>query len=97
LTVIRHRHGHRRTITGVRLRGARAASITLSRGRLVIRLRRPARRLTVTLTRSTLHESTGLQRLARRHRLHRLRVGGQLRDTSRHLTRLQLVIKRIRL
>ena len=51
----------------------------------------------VILTRSTLRESAGLRRLARHHRVHRLRVGVQLRDSSQQLTRLQLSVRRIRL
>ena len=97
LTVIRHRHGHRVSIRGVRLRGASAAAISVSHGRLVIRLRRAASRVTVTLRRAALHESSGLERQARRHRVHRLTVRVRIRDAARHTTPLALVIRRIRL
>ncbi|MDQ2894844.1 MAG: hypothetical protein M3Y09_04265 [Actinomycetota bacterium] len=97
LSVIRHRHGRRLSIRGVSLRGASAAAITVSHGPLVIRLRRAASRVTVTLRSSTMRESAGLKRQARRHRIHRLTLGVLARDAARHTSRLKLIITHIRL
>lgn len=97
LSIVRHRHGRRFSIRGVSLRGASAAAITVSHGRLVIRLRRPASRVMVMLRSAALREGRTLERSARRHRVHRLTLGVQVRDAARHTTRLKLVITRIRL
>jgi hypothetical protein len=72
LSIISHRAGHKRTIRGVRVRGAAIRSLSLSHGHLVITLTRPVSSLTVTLTGSTLAESAQLRSEARHHRLKRL-------------------------
>jgi len=46
---------------------------------------------------AALNEDRTLERSARRHRIHRLTLGVQVRDAARHTTRLKLVITRIRL
>lgn len=97
LSIVRHRHGRRLSIRGLSLRGARAAAITVSHRRLIIRLRRAASRVTAMLRPAALHEDRTLERSARRHRIHRLTLGVQVRDAAGHMTRLKLVITRIRL
>ncbi|HET9103122.1 MAG TPA: hypothetical protein VFN55_07170 [Solirubrobacteraceae bacterium] len=92
-----HRRHRRVRISGLSLRGARMAGLSVIRGRLVIRLRHPVRRFSAVLGRGALHESGGLYRAARRHRVHRLIAGVQLRDAARHLSRLRLTVTRIRL
>ena len=65
------RQGHVR-ISGLSLRGARIAAVSVSHGRLVVRLRRAVTRFTVLLGPAALRESRGLYRSARHHRVHRL-------------------------
>ena len=89
-------HSRRAHIFGLSLRGARIAGVTVIHGRLIVRLRSTVNRFTIVLTRAALDESGALRRSARRHRVHRLTVGVQLRDGARHLTRLRLIVTRIR-
>ena len=93
--IVHRRHGHVH-ISGLSLRGARIGAVSVIHGRLVVRLQGAVNRFTVVLTRAALRESSGLRRSARRHRVHRLTVGVQLRDTAHHLTKLRLTVTRIR-
>jgi hypothetical protein len=72
LSVIAHRAHHKVTIRGVRVRGGAIRSLSLSHGRLVIRLRRAVSAVTVTLSGPALKESATLRRAARRHKLKHL-------------------------
>ena len=97
LAVATHRHGRRVQINGVALAGASAKSLAVSRGHLVIRLRRSASRVSVTLRPAALHESAALRHRALAHRVRRATLGVSVTDAGRHTTRLTLVIRRIRL
>ncbi|HEX4008822.1 MAG TPA: hypothetical protein VHX62_02370 [Solirubrobacteraceae bacterium] len=61
-----HRVRGRLTVRGVTVRGAKVRSLSLSRGHLVITLRRAVSRLTVTLAPATLKESSALRSSAAR-------------------------------
>jgi hypothetical protein len=64
--------GTRIVVRGVRVRGGRGVSFSLSNGRLVITLRKPAASLLVKLDSRALNESPALKRQARAHRPPRL-------------------------
>ena len=61
LTFVRRRVHGRLTVTGVTLTGAKAKSIALQHGRLVVRLRRAVASLTVKLRTQALAETSGLR------------------------------------
>ncbi|MGH2860759.1 MAG: hypothetical protein ACRDLT_04535 [Solirubrobacteraceae bacterium] len=72
ISFIRHRVGKHSKVTGVSVTGARIRSLSISHGRLIIRLRRPARSFRVKLT-TVLHEDRALIAAAahkRKIRLH---------------------------
>jgi uncharacterized membrane protein YgcG len=97
LAVRRARRGHRTLIRGVRLAGARARSLRISHGRLVITLRRPARAVTVTLGPRSLRESPDLRRRARSHRLKTLRLAVTARNTRHRQRTLAVRVTRLHL
>jgi hypothetical protein len=69
ISFVATRVGRRTRIMGVSLSGARIRSLAISHGRLIIRLRRPARSFRVRLT-SVLHEDAALAAaVAHRHRV----------------------------
>lgn len=72
LSIITHRSGRMLTIKGVRLSGGAIRSLSLSRGHLVITLRRAVSSVTVTLTGAALRESAALRAKANTHKLKRL-------------------------
>lgn len=59
MSFVSHRVGKRNKITGVKLAGAQIRSLSIARGRLLIKLRRPERSFSVTLT-SVLRENNAL-------------------------------------
>ncbi len=65
LSFVRHRIGKRLAITGVRLLGAQAKSLSLTRGHLLIALRRAVPALTVIIGSSALRESPALKAKAK--------------------------------
>lgn len=74
LSFVRHRVGKRLTVTGVKVTGALVASLSLSHGRLVIKLRRPAAGFTVRIGPSALSESSSLRARAKARTISRLVV-----------------------
>ncbi|MDE3132074.1 MAG: hypothetical protein KGL16_13065 [Acidobacteriota bacterium] len=73
ISLVRHRVGGRLAVTGVTLSGARATSLSIAAGRLLIRLRRPASSFRVRLTK-VLHEDDAVAAALARHRAVRLRL-----------------------
>jgi len=73
MSFVAHKVGKRKEITGVKLTGAQAKSLSISGGRLVIRLRKPERSFGVTLT-SVLHEDNALTAAAAGGKTVRLRM-----------------------
>jgi hypothetical protein len=71
LSFVRHRVGQRLLITGVHVRGARGAALSLSHGRLVIGLRGAAAGVTVSIGAGALKESPSLKAGAKAHKLRR--------------------------
>ena len=69
LRFVQHRVGNRLTVAGVHVSGGRVASMSLSHGHLVIRLRSAAAGLVVKLGSLALAESSALKAKARGHRL----------------------------
>ncbi|MBV9606869.1 MAG: hypothetical protein JO027_17270 [Solirubrobacterales bacterium] len=61
LKFVGHRTGKRLRVIGVHVRGGRVASLSLVRGRLVIRLMGAARDLTVAIASQALEEASSLQ------------------------------------
>jgi hypothetical protein len=72
LSIIAHRAGHKVTIKGVKLKGGAIKSLGLSRGHLVITLKRAVSSVTVTLTGRALAETAKLRAQAGQHKLKRL-------------------------
>ena len=85
MSFVGHRSGHRLTVRGVTLTGAAIRSLTLSRGHLLITLRRAVSSVTVQITRGALSESSALRANAKN--LHSLRLTVITTNTkSRHTT-----------
>ncbi len=92
LRFVEHRRNGRLHITAVTVTGATPASLVVRHGRLVITLRRPVSRVSVTLHPAALGESTQLRTAVRRHRVRRLRLSIVAIDArGRHTTLSQLV------
>ncbi|HTU98237.1 MAG TPA: hypothetical protein VMF14_20475 [Solirubrobacteraceae bacterium] len=72
LSIITHRSGHKETIRGVKARGGAIKSLKLSRGRLIITLKRAVSGVTVTLTGKALAETAALRIQAAHHQVKRL-------------------------
>jgi hypothetical protein len=72
LSIITHRTGHKVTIRGVKLKGGKVKSLSLSHGRLVITLKRAVSSVTVTLTGKALAETAKLRAQAAQHKLKHL-------------------------
>jgi hypothetical protein len=72
LRFVEHRAGNRLVVAGVHVSGGRVASVSLSHGRLVIRLRSAATAVVVKLGSLALRESSALKAKARAHRLPKL-------------------------
>jgi hypothetical protein len=95
LTFATHKaHGHV-TVTGVTLKGARAKSLTIAHGRLVIALRKPAGAVTVLLASQALRESSTLRAKAERRRLSHLRINVTVKDTAGKVSRLHVQIRKL--
>lgn len=73
ISLVRHRVGKHLRVTGVSLTGAHAKSLSISGGRLVIRLRRPASSFRVKLTK-VLHENNAVIAAAAKGKTVRLRM-----------------------
>jgi hypothetical protein len=72
LSIIAHRARRTLTVKGVRLSGGAIRSLSLSRGNLVIALKRAVSSVAVTLTGAALRESAALRAQAKAHKLKRL-------------------------
>lgn len=85
---------HGKPTVAVRLKGAKLKSATLSRGKLVISARRPARRLTVRLT--ALRESASLEAKAKAKQVKRVKLGVVVRNAKgkRTTVRAAITLKR---
>jgi len=83
------------TVTGVSIKGAKAKSLTVSHGHLVIALSKPAGAVTVSLSPKALHESRQLHAKAEHHRLSHLRINVTVKDTAGKVSRLQMQIRKL--
>jgi uncharacterized membrane protein YgcG len=95
LTFAAHKaHGHT-TVAGVTLKGARAKSLTLSGGRLVIVLSKPATAVTVTLSDKALRESRQLHSKAKHRKLSQLGVDVTVKNAAGKSSQLQIQIHKL--
>ena len=69
MSFVRHRFGHKLTVTGVTLTGAKIRSLSLSRGHLVITLRQAVSSLIVRINTDALNESAALKAKAKAKKL----------------------------
>jgi hypothetical protein len=92
-----HRSHHRLLVRGVVVKGAKVRSTTLSHGRLVLTLRAPTRRTTVTLGPRTLRESKALRAKVRAKKLKRLRLRVAVLNTKKQTRSLTVAITRAHL
>jgi uncharacterized membrane protein YgcG len=95
LTFATHKvHGHA-TVAGVTLKGAKAKSLTLSDGRLVIVLSKPATAVTVTLSDKALRESGQLRSKAAHGKLSQLGVNVTVKNAAGKVSRSQIQIHKL--
>ena len=97
LRVRSHRVHKRTVIRGVTLRGAKVRSLRLSHGHLQITLRRPERRVTVTIGSSGMRETRALRALAQTKKLKRLRLKVAVRDVKHHTRTLTVTLRDLHL
>jgi hypothetical protein len=94
----RHHTAHgAATVNGVVVKGARARSARLSHGRLVLKLRKAARRVTVTLGPRSLKESKALRAKARGKQLKRLKLEVAVMNAKRKSHALTVTIRKLHL
>jgi hypothetical protein len=95
LTFAGHKvHGHT-TVAGVTLNGAKAKSLTLAGGQLVIVLSKPATAVTVTLSNKALHESSQLRSKAKHRKLSQLGVNVTVKNAAGQSSQLQIEIHKL--
>ena len=92
---VRHRVGGRLVVRGVTLIGARIRSLSLSRGHLVIVLRRAVRSVIVKISAGALKVSTSLKARARANQLRSLRLTVIAVNTSARRTTIHVQIKNL--
>jgi hypothetical protein len=80
-------------VAGVSIAGARVKSLALSRGRLIVTLRRAVRKLSIKLGPRALKETSALKRAAAAGRLHLLTLSVVAKDAAGHATTLALAIR----
>jgi hypothetical protein len=83
------------TVAGVTLQGAKAKSLTLSRGRLVIVLRKPATAVAVTLSDRALRESHRLHARVAHRKLSSLGVNVAVHTAAGKVSRLRIEIHKL--
>lgn len=74
LSFVRHRAGKHLVLTGIRVNGAKVASLSVVHGRLVIKLRRAARSFTLRIGPAALEESPALKTKVAARKVRRLVV-----------------------
>jgi hypothetical protein len=96
LKLVRHRvHGHLR-LEGVSIGGAKAKSMFLKHGALVVTLRDATAGINVKLTGRVIAETASLARRVRRNRVRSVRLIVAVRDASGKITDLRARVRRIR-
>ncbi len=93
LTFVRRRVHGRLTVTGVSLTGAKAKSIALQHGRLVVRLRRAVASLTVKLRTQALAETSGLRSGVAHGRIKHLKLTVVAQPVTGSVRTLTLTLK----
>jgi hypothetical protein len=97
LRFVRHKVHRKLKVTGVHLKGAKAHSLKLSHGKLVITLRKPARKVTVKLGARSLKESSAMRAQARKKALKRLTLKVAVRNTKRKSHTLTVAVTKLHL
>jgi hypothetical protein len=92
LSFVRHRVRSVLTVQGVSVTGAAIKSLALSRGHLVVRLRKPVSSLILSASNRALRETGGLRSQARHNRLTRLKLSVIVADAAGHSTTLPVVL-----
>jgi uncharacterized membrane protein YgcG len=93
LSFTRHRVHGKLKLTGVSLKGAKAQSVALSHGHLVITLRTPSASVTVTLSSASLKESAALRTKVKHGKVKSLKLTVIARNAKRKSTTLRLQVK----
>jgi hypothetical protein len=88
-------HKVRRILGGLTIKGATLKSATISKGHLVLTLRRPARSMTVMVSSKGLRESSALRTQARKKKLKRLRLTVIARSSAGKSHTLQISIRHL--
>jgi hypothetical protein len=95
LTFVRRRvHKHLRVV-GVTLKGAKLRSVSLVRGRLLIKLAKPTNAVTVLIGRRALRESRGLRTKAQHSKVKKLPLTVVTRDAKGKRTTLRVKITKL--
>ncbi len=95
LTFVRRRVHKRLRVVGVTLKGAKLKSVSLVDGRLLIKLARPTRAVTVTIGRKAVRESRGLRTKAKHSKVKKLALTVVARDTKGKRTTLHVQITKL--
>ncbi len=95
LAFVRQRQHKRLRVIGVSLGSAALKAVSLSHGRLLIVLRKPASAVTVTIGPRALRESPGLRSKAQHVKLKSLRLTVSTRDAKGGRATLTTQIKRL--
>ncbi len=95
LTFTTHKRHDHATVAGLALTGARAKSLALANGRLLIVLSKPVTAVTVRLSHQALHESRELHARAVHHELSHLRVNVTVKNTADQVSQLQIQIRKL--
>jgi hypothetical protein len=95
LTFVRRRQHKRLRVAGVSLKGAKLRSVSLARGRLLIRLDKPMSAVTVTIGRPALRESRGLRAKAQHAKVKSLRLTVVTRDDKGKSTTVRTQIRKL--
>lgn len=95
LTFVRQRVHKRLRVVGVTLRGVKLKSVSLAHGRLLIKLAKPARAVTVTVGRKALRESRALRTKAQHSKVKALALTAVTRDAKGKSTTVRVQIRKL--
>lgn len=95
LTLVRRREHTHLSVVGVTLKGATLKSVSLAHGRLLIKLVKPARAVTVTIGRKALRESRRLRTRAEHSKVEKLALTVVTRDTKGKRTMIHVQITKL--
>ena len=82
-------------VVGVTLKGVKLKSVSLAHGRLLIKLAKPARAVTVTVGRKALRESRALRTKAQHSKVKALALTVVTRDAKGKSTTVRVQIRKL--